>query len=121
MIIEAIERPIRYRWSRGEIRFTPGEPVHVEPTLGQRILKKCEGKIHRVDDSPFYISQRVRYRVPVHIKSPTNYEWQHYIGTVELIDSHNEMAAIIPDDENRPWRWVSLTYIKPLERKEPKP
>ena len=114
MIIEAIQRPIRYRWSGGEIRFSVNEPVHVEPTLGQRILKKCKGKVQLADNSPFYVGQRVKYRVPVEINSPWDYQWAEHVGLVEMIDHKHHLGLVIPETEPEPWRWINLTYVEPF-------
>ena len=111
MIIEATRKPFRYRWSGGEIRFFPGEPVHVDTKLGQRILKKCEGKVRQADDSPFHIGQRVTYRIPVHITGLQSYTWEEHVGLVEMIDQKHHLVLIIPEDETIPWRWVNLSLI----------
>ena len=111
MIIEATHKPFRYRWSGGEIRFAPGEPVHVVPELDQRILLKCEGKVRLANDSPFHIGQTVTYQVPVNIKAPTIYSWEEHTGVIEMIDVPQHLALIIPKDEAYAWRWVVMAYV----------
>ena len=118
MIIEATHKPFRYRWSGGEIRFAPGEPVHVVPELGNRILMKCGGKVRLANDSPFHIGQTVTYQMPVKIKAPTVYSWEGHTGVIEMIDEAHHLVLIIPKDEAYTWRWVARCYVM-AEQAEP--
>jgi hypothetical protein len=54
----------------------------------------------------------VRYRIPVRITSPTQYVWTWHQGTVEIVDEDQQLVLVTPVDEEEPWRWVSLTYVK---------
>jgi len=45
MRLEAVDHPILYRASEGEIFFQPGTPTEVHPKRGEKILQKCQGKV----------------------------------------------------------------------------
>jgi len=62
MLIEATERPIRYKWPGGEISLVPGQPVQVDQERGLKILKKCGDKV-RVP-APFKVGDQIVYQVP---------------------------------------------------------
>jgi len=48
MLLEAVDRPIRYTWPKGELRFEPGKPIKVPDTRGKKVLAKCGGKVKKV-------------------------------------------------------------------------
>ena len=48
MLLEAVDRPIRYTWPKGELRFEPGKPIKVPDTRGKKVLAKCGGKVRKV-------------------------------------------------------------------------
>jgi hypothetical protein len=48
MRLEAVGRPICYRWPGGEILLTPGQPVDVEPERARRILAKLGERVRPV-------------------------------------------------------------------------
>ncbi|MCH8041688.1 MAG: hypothetical protein IH977_15295 [Nitrospinae bacterium] len=47
MLLEAVDRPIRYTWPKGELRFEPGKPIKVPDTRGQKVLAKCGNKVRK--------------------------------------------------------------------------
>ena len=51
MLIEAVSKPIRYRWPEGEVRLVPGRPIDLPEERAQRLLAKAGRKI-RVVSSP---------------------------------------------------------------------
>ena len=48
MLLEAVDRPIRYTWPQGELRFEPGKPIEVPDDRGQKVLTKCGDKVRKV-------------------------------------------------------------------------
>ena len=48
MLIEAVDHPIRYRFSGGEIRLEPGRPVEVEPERAVKLLARAGAKVRAV-------------------------------------------------------------------------
>ncbi|GKS58188.1 hypothetical protein YTPLAS18_17150 [Nitrospira sp.] len=48
MKIEAIGKPICYRWPGGEIVLRPGQPVEVETERARRILAKLGSRVRSV-------------------------------------------------------------------------
>ncbi len=48
MIIEAIAKPLNYRWPGGEIRLEPGQPVHLPDDRALRLLERAGEKVRRV-------------------------------------------------------------------------
>ena len=48
MWIEAVERPLTYRWPGGEIRLEPGHPVDVPDDRAQRLIAKTGDKVRSV-------------------------------------------------------------------------
>ena len=48
MLLEAVDRPIRYTWPQGELRLEPGKPIKVPDDRGQKVLAKCGGKVRKV-------------------------------------------------------------------------
>jgi len=48
MLIEAIKRPITYRWPGREIYLIPGTPVDLPDERAQRLLVKAQGKVRVV-------------------------------------------------------------------------
>jgi len=49
MLIEAVGRPIRYRWPGGEVRLQPGRPVTLDDERAKKILLKCGPKVRKVE------------------------------------------------------------------------
>ena len=48
MLLEAVDRPIRYTWPEGELRLRPGKPIEVPDDRGQKVLARCGSKVRRV-------------------------------------------------------------------------
>ncbi len=48
MLLEAVEKPIIYRWPQGEVRLEPGKPVELPDDRAQRLLEKAPGKVRAV-------------------------------------------------------------------------
>ncbi len=48
MLLEAVNRPIRYTWPEGELRLRPGKPIKVPDDRGQKVLAKCGSKVRKV-------------------------------------------------------------------------
>ncbi len=98
------------------------EPSKPQGSKGQQKTPEPE-RVPMMDESPFHIGDQVAFRIPINVKGPQAYDWQHGIGVVELVDSGNHLALIIPQDSTPQWVWVNLCFIEPLEsppqRKEP--
>jgi hypothetical protein len=45
MLLEAVEKPIIYRWPGGEVRLEPGKPVPLPEDRARRLLAKAPGKV----------------------------------------------------------------------------
>ena len=48
MLLEAVDRPIRYTWPKGELRLEPGKPIKVPDDRGQKVLTRCGDKVRKV-------------------------------------------------------------------------
>lgn len=48
MLVEAIGKPITYRWPEGEVRLEPGKPVELPNDRARRLLDKAPGKVRVV-------------------------------------------------------------------------
>ena len=48
MLIEAIGRPLTYRWPEGEVRLVPGQPLDLPETRAKRLLEKAAGRVRMV-------------------------------------------------------------------------
>lgn len=48
MLVEAIGRPLTYRWPAGEIRLEPGKPVALPDERARKLLEKAPGKVRLV-------------------------------------------------------------------------
>jgi hypothetical protein len=59
MIVEAIYRPLRYRWPGGEVYLAPGHPVDLPADRAQRLLAKAKGKVRLVGGSCYACGSRV--------------------------------------------------------------
>ena len=45
MLIEAIGKPITYKWPGGEVHLEPGKPIDLPDARAQRLLSKAPGKV----------------------------------------------------------------------------
>ena len=53
MLVEAIERPIRYQLLSGQqVRLTPGCPVDLPEEQARMLLAKAPGRVRAVSPSP---------------------------------------------------------------------
>ena len=52
MLIEAIGKPIRYKWPGGEIRLVPGQPVNLPEDRARKILAKAPGRVRSINPAP---------------------------------------------------------------------
>lgn len=52
MRVEAIARPITYRWPQGEVLLRPGRPVELPDDRARRLLEKASGKVRAVGPAP---------------------------------------------------------------------
>jgi len=95
----------------GSQDFTPGEVIALPDKVARRLMELAPGKVRRGTDSPVHIGQRVHYCIPTNIKGPKSYTWEEHVGLVEIMDTENHLALIIPEDETIPWRWVNLSFI----------
>ena len=48
MLIEAVERPITYRWPGGEVQLEPGRAVDLPEDRALKLLAKAQGKVRLV-------------------------------------------------------------------------
>lgn len=49
MLIEAVAKPLTYRWPGGEVRLEPGKPVDLPQDRAWRLLAKAPGKVRPVE------------------------------------------------------------------------
>ena len=101
----------------GRVSVEPGQLVTWPDKAVRQLLEKIPEKIRVIEGTPpqqpsIYPGMTVHYRIPVRITSPTNYEWEWHQGRVEIIDEDQHLVLVTPVDEEAPWRWVSLTYVK---------
>ena len=90
------------------------EPLKPEPTSleAQAPMESVASRSKAPSkQSSFQPGMTVQYRIPV-ITSPTNYIWEEHSGKIELVDEDWQMVLVIPETEDQPWRWVSLTYVQ---------
>lgn len=56
MLVEAIEKPMCYRWPDGEVQLVPGHPVDLPESRALRLLEKAHGKVRMVpQDKPDWL------------------------------------------------------------------
>jgi hypothetical protein len=48
MLVEAIGKPMCYRWPEGEVQLVPGKPVDLPEARALRLLEKAPGKVRLV-------------------------------------------------------------------------
>ena len=49
MLLEAVDRPIRYTWPEGEIHLEPGKPLKIsDERRALKVLAKCGSKVRKV-------------------------------------------------------------------------
>jgi hypothetical protein len=101
----------------GCVSVEPGQRVTWPDEAVRQLLEKIPEKIRLIEGTPrqhpsIHPGMTVQYRIPVRITSPTKYEWAWHQGTVEIVDEDQHLALVTPIDEEEPWRWVSLTYVK---------
>ena len=101
----------------GRVFVAPGQRVTWPDGAVQQLLDKIPEKIRVIEGAPcqkpsIHPGMTVQYRIPVRITSPTNYAWEWRQGTVEIVDEDQHLVLVTPVDEEAPWRWVSLTYVK---------
>jgi len=110
-----VVQPIKVRMPHGLQDFTPGEVIALPDKVARRLMELAPGKVRMGNDSPVHIGQRVQYCIPTNIKSSQRYTWDRHVGLVEIIDTENHLALIIPEDEAIPWRWVNLVFVNGVE------
>ena len=49
MKVEAIGKPLIYRWPSGEIRLVPGQPVELPDDRAARLFAKAPGRARAVE------------------------------------------------------------------------
>ncbi len=60
MLLEAVDRPIRYQLADGrEVRLAPGHPVDLPDRQGRTLLRKARGKVLAVStgDPRFHLAE----------------------------------------------------------------
>ena len=103
--------------TKGILELKAGDRMDVPPRVIAQLQAQVPDKIRVIPEPPAkdpLLGQRVRYVIPVEKK------WQTFTGKCTMVDHANHLGLVEPDQEAYAWRWVALTYIKPLERKEPK-
>ena len=45
MLIEAVTKPLTYRWPGGEVRLEPGKPVRLPDDRARRLIEKAAGRV----------------------------------------------------------------------------
>lgn len=53
MLVEAIDKPMCYRWPDGEVQLLPGQPVDLPESRALRLLQRAPGKVRMVCEHPF--------------------------------------------------------------------
>jgi hypothetical protein len=106
-----IVEPLKVRMPEGPQALEPGQTIDLPDKVARRLMELAPGKVRMVNDSPVHIGQRVHYCIPTNIKGPQRYTWDRHVGLVEMIDSAQHLALIIPEDETIPWRWVNLVFV----------
>jgi hypothetical protein len=48
MLVEAIDKPMCYRWPEGEVQLLPGHPVDLPESRALRLLQRAPGKVRAV-------------------------------------------------------------------------
>lgn len=52
MLIEAVGKPLTYRWPDGEVRLEPGKPVALPDERARKLLQKAPSKVRMVPPPP---------------------------------------------------------------------
>lgn len=102
MLIEAIRRPLRYRWPGGEIRLVPGQPMDLPEDQARRVLLKAGDKVRVVEREDLVIEPALRPDGrpirPVY--------WRGMDGRVHGPCSVSDMAMEGPPGRERFWLCV---------------
>ena len=109
-----IIKPLTIRMPEGPQAFKAGEVVTLPDKVALRLLELAPGKVQKIEELPFMVGQRVRFKHPVNIRNATTYTWEVSEGVVEIIDPLSHLALVIPDTGDIPWLWVNLVYIQPI-------
>lgn len=48
MLVEAIDKPMCYRWPEGEVQLVPGRPVDLPELRALRLLQRAHGRVRLV-------------------------------------------------------------------------
>lgn len=89
MLIEAIGKPLTYRWPGGEVHLEPGTPIDLPDDRAQRLLSKAPGKVRMV---------------PPAIAAGSPVAWSRGDGTKQ----EGFVDGIHTDDTRTLWASVSL-------------
>jgi len=68
MLIEAIDKPMCYRWPEGEVQLVPGQPVDLLESRALRLLQRAPGKVRAVAADPIlavHPGSRVTWQSPL--------------------------------------------------------
>ena len=105
--------PLKLRTkSLGAIVLEPGQRVTWPEKAVRQLLQKAPEKIRVVEDFPVRCGQQVKFKQPVNIQDATNYSWQECEGKVEIIDHKSHLVLIISEEDNIPWLWVNLAFVR---------
>lgn len=52
MLIEAVDKPVCYRWPDGEVQLVAGHPVDLPEARALRLLQRAPGKVRLVSTKP---------------------------------------------------------------------
>jgi hypothetical protein len=122
MLIEATEKPIRYRLRDGqELLLEPGKPVHLSDEAAQRLLKKAAGKVRISEESDIVMQPAAVMAKPIYfeqadgkIVGPAKLEFLAQVGCGERASF---WAVITLDGQTR---WVRSDLLRAKPGSDPK-
>ena len=109
-----IIQPLTIRMPDGPHPYKAGETITLPEKVALRLMELAPGKVRKIEEPPFMVGQRVRFKHPVNIRDATTYSWEVSKGVVEMIDPLSYLALVIPDGGELPWLWVNMVYVQPI-------
>ena len=110
MLVEAIDKPMCYRWPEGEVQLMPGQPVDLPESRALRLLQKAPGKV-RIVPPHLILDVRRGGRITWHGAEKT-----YRSGVVDFLhtDADNCVWAFVTMSSGG-WAAVNTKYVERID------